>query len=308
METTADAQGLDTAFVVAESFFFGLERLGVFQTLTFRQGSIFLPLFHESKQYLGVIEFCLKPQAKQKAIDEFLAELTSQVDAIRIAMSSWAREQVLKRVLGSRRMDKTMHGRLAVLLDSSLITNAQMILVWKPTDFFLNFILDAWGPAKNPATYEKMPAESISLEMQSYCKRLARETEGLYGRVYSSFGLFWINIPGGRMREVLGVGAIVSIRGWNESSKVFQLLLPEVISAKNTLYMLDELSKVYSFCGLIEATRHCGIPCREDLILQMAKYKGNVSKTASGFGVNRVTMYKWLRRHAIDPREFRSRS
>jgi transcriptional regulator with GAF, ATPase, and Fis domain len=48
-----------------------------------------------------------------------------------------------------------------------------------------------------------------------------------------------------------------------------------------------------------------GVPTREELCEVLARFAGNVARVADFFGKERQQIYRWARRHGVDPRDYR---
>ena len=48
-----------------------------------------------------------------------------------------------------------------------------------------------------------------------------------------------------------------------------------------------------------------GGPAREDLVERLTELRGNVNRIAEHYGKDPKQVYRWLKRHGLDPRDFR---
>jgi len=48
-----------------------------------------------------------------------------------------------------------------------------------------------------------------------------------------------------------------------------------------------------------------GCPAREDLVRRLTELRGNVNQIAESYGKDPKQVYRWLKRHGLDPQNFR---
>jgi transcriptional regulator of acetoin/glycerol metabolism len=104
------------------------------------------------------------------------------------------------------------------------------------------------------------------------------------------------------VRELLQVAGTIEVRAGDESPIRLSHLPPAITDVVRSRF---EAGSGRARMPLELLVRQDGVPGRSDLDTALTHYRGNVSRVAAFFDRDRGLVYRWIRKHGLEPESYR---